>query len=73
MPREVRDHILDDFRAAEALADAANDDRYGAGFIEYQLRTNYRDLCRVIGTQNARATVNEIMDAEPRKRITIDG
>ncbi|TGP29080.1 MULTISPECIES: hypothetical protein [unclassified Mesorhizobium] len=68
-----RDHIIDDFRAAEALADTANDDGYGIGFTEYQIRTSYRDLCRMIGTQNARATVNEIMDAEPRKRITIDG
>lgn len=67
-----RDHIASDLRAAEALADAANDDGYGIGFTEYAIRTNYRDLCRMIGTQNARATVNEIMDAEPRKRITID-
>ncbi|RTM07448.1 MAG: hypothetical protein EKK31_11860 [Hyphomicrobiales bacterium] len=67
-----RDHIASDLRAAEALADAANDEIYGAGFVEYSIRTSYRDLCRLIGTQNARATVNEIMDAEPKKRITID-
>ncbi|RUW04020.1 hypothetical protein [Mesorhizobium sp. M1A.F.Ca.IN.020.04.1.1] len=48
-------------------------DGYGAGFIEHSIRSSYRDLCRIIGTENARATVTEIMDAEPRKRITIDG
>lgn len=68
-----RDRLLEDYRAAEALADAANDEIYGAGFVEHSIRTSYRDLCRLIGTQNARATVNEIMDAEPKKRITIDG
>lgn len=69
MPRD----LTHEYRAAEALADAANDEAYGAGFTEYQLRTNYRDLCRMIGARNARAVVTEIMDAEPKKRITIDG
>lgn len=69
-----RDHIATDLRAAEALADAANDDGYGAGFLEYQIRTNFRDLCGLIGTQNARAVVADIIVAEPRsRRITIDG
>ncbi|WP_292150349.1 hypothetical protein [Mesorhizobium sp.] len=46
----------------------------GPGYLEYQLRTNFRDLVRVIGFDNARAEVAEIILSEAnRKRITIDG
>lgn len=47
---------------------------YGAGFLEYQIRTSFRDLCRLIGFESARNEVAEIINAEAsRKRITIDG
>ena len=47
---------------------------YGAGFIEYQARTNFRDMCRIYGFDGARAIMAEIMISEAsRKRITIDG
>lgn len=46
----------------------------GPGYLEYQLRTNFRDLVRIIGFDNARAEVAEIILSEAsRKRITIDG
>lgn len=49
-------------------------DGYGAGFLEYQIRTSFRDLCRLIGFESARNEVAEIINAEAsRKRITIDG
>jgi hypothetical protein len=45
----------------------------GPGFLEYSIRTNFRDLCRLIGFENARAEVAEIILSEAsRKRITID-
>lgn len=69
-----RDHIASDLRAAEALADAANDEIYGAGFVEYQARTAFRDMCRVYGFENASSIMSEIILSEAsRKRITIDG
>jgi hypothetical protein len=49
-------------------------DGYGPGFLEYSIRTSFRDLCRLVGFENARAEVAEIINAEAnRKRITIDG
>jgi hypothetical protein len=46
----------------------------GPGFLEYSIRTSFRDLCRLIGFENARAEVAEIILSEAdRKRITIDG
>jgi hypothetical protein len=59
---------------AEATEMADPKDGYGPGFLEYQLRTNFRDLVRLIGFDNARAEVAEIILSEAsRKRITIDG
>jgi hypothetical protein len=68
------DHLTKDYRAAEALADTANDEIFGAGFVEYQARTSFRDMCRVYGFESARAIMAEIILSEAsRKRITIDG
>lgn len=39
-------------------------DGYGPGFLEYQLRTNFRDLCRLIGKEAARQEVADIINAE---------
>jgi hypothetical protein len=41
---------------------------YGAGFLAYQLRTTFRDLCRVIGFENARQEVAEIINAETERK-----
>jgi hypothetical protein len=44
-------------------------DAYGAGFLEYSIRSDFRDLCRMIGFENARREVAEIIIAEcERKR-----
>lgn len=69
----MSDHMTKNYRAAEALADTANDEVFGAGFVEYQARSAFRDLFRVYGFENARAIMAEIMISEAsRKRITID-
>lgn len=39
-------------------------DGYGAGFIEYGIRTSFRDLCRVLGRSQARQVVAEIINDE---------
>jgi hypothetical protein len=39
-------------------------DGYGAGFIEYSIRTSFRDLCRLIGFESARQEVAEIVNDE---------
>jgi hypothetical protein len=70
----MSDHLTREYRTAEALADTANDERFGAGYLEYQTRTNIRDLCRVYGFEGAREIIAEMIMAEAgRKRITIDG
>lgn len=51
----------------------ASDEIYGPGFIEYSIRTSFRDLCRLVGFENARAEVAEIINSEASRRITIDG
>jgi hypothetical protein len=67
------DHLTKDYRAAEALADAANDEIFGAGFVEYQARTSFRDMVRIYGFESARAIMAEIILSEAsRKRIAID-
>lgn len=44
-------------------------DGYGAGFLEYSIRSDFRDLCRLIGFENACREVAEIINAEfERKR-----
>ncbi|TIR87388.1 MAG: hypothetical protein E5X05_01450 [Mesorhizobium sp.] len=49
-------------------------DGYGAGFIEHQARTAFRDMCRIYGFESASTIMTEIMHSEAnRKRITIDG
>ncbi len=40
------------------------DGLYGAGFIEYSIRTSFRDLCRLIGIEAARQEVAEIINSE---------
>lgn len=39
-------------------------DGFGAGYLEYQIRSDFRDLCRLIGKENARREVAEIINAE---------
>lgn len=58
----------------EATELAEPNDAYGAGFVEYQARTSFRDMCRIYGFESARAIMAEIILSEAnRKRITIDG
>jgi hypothetical protein len=63
-----RDRLLEDYRAAEALADAANDEIYGAGFVEYQARSAFRDLYRVYGFDAASTIMTEIMASEASRK-----
>jgi hypothetical protein len=52
----------------------APSDGFGAGFVEYQARSAFRDLYRVYGLEGANTIMTEIMASEAsRKRITIDG
>lgn len=39
-------------------------DGFGAGYLEYQIRSDFRDLCRLIGKENARREVAEIINSE---------
>ncbi|MBZ9894203.1 hypothetical protein LB545_07580 [Mesorhizobium sp. BR1-1-6] len=39
-------------------------DGYGAGFIEYRIRTEFRDLCRLIGKEAARQEIAHIVNDE---------
>ncbi|TGV26364.1 hypothetical protein [Mesorhizobium sp. M4B.F.Ca.ET.143.01.1.1] len=58
---------------ALAMAEAPQDG-YGAGYLEYQARTIFRDLARIYGFEGAKVVFTEIMLSEAsRKRITIDG
>lgn len=43
-------------------------DGYGAGFLEYNIRSSFRDLCRLIGFENARNEVAEIIHAECERK-----
>lgn len=43
-------------------------DGFGAGFLEYSIRTSFRDLCRLIGFENARAKVAEIIVSERERK-----
>lgn len=43
-------------------------DGYGAGFIEYSIRSSFRDLCRLIGFENARNEIAEIINSEAERR-----
>lgn len=69
MPRDHLDEVVN-IEMSKIQREAME----GPGYLEYQLRTNFRDLVRVIGFDNARAEVAEIILSEAnRKRITIDG
>ncbi|TGQ11194.1 hypothetical protein EN858_14825 [Mesorhizobium sp. M4B.F.Ca.ET.215.01.1.1] len=66
------DHHTEMLNAALKLADEPSDG-YGAGFLEYQARTIFRDLARIYGHEGAKVVFTEIMLSEAsRKRITID-
>lgn len=43
-------------------------DGYGAGFLTYSIRSDFRDLCRLIGFENARAELAEIINSENDRR-----
>lgn len=64
----MTDHLTREYRAAEALADTANDEHFGAGYLEYSIRTNFRDLCRIVGRVEAREIVAEIVVAELERK-----
>lgn len=69
MPRDHLDEVVN-IEMSKIQREAME----GPGYLEYALRTNFRDLCRLIGFESARAEVAEIILSEAnRKRITIDG
>lgn len=39
-------------------------DGFGPGFLEYSIRSSFRDLCRVLGKPQARQVVAEIINSE---------
>lgn len=57
-------------RSAVAALEEAPDDVFGAGFLEHRIRGDFRDLCRVIGRENARQEVAEIINAEFERRAS---
>ncbi len=43
-------------------------DGFGAGYLEYSIRQDFRNLCRLIGKENARQEIAEIVNAEFERR-----
>lgn len=43
-------------------------DAYGAGYVAYQIRTEFRDLCRLVGFEIARQEVAEIILSEMERK-----
>jgi len=58
---------MDRIEPHEARDDAPADG-YGAGFLEYSIRRDFRDLCRIVGFENARNEVAEIINSEADRR-----
>jgi hypothetical protein len=51
------------------VRDETPTDGYGAGFLEYSIRTSFRDLCALIGRESAEQEITEIVNGErDRKR-----
>lgn len=42
----------------------APEDAYGPGYVTYNIRTNFRDLCRMVGKEAARQQIAEIINDE---------
>lgn len=49
--------------------EAEPSDGYGAGYLEYSIRSSFRDLCRLLGRSQAREVVAEIINAEFERRV----
>ena len=45
-------------------------DVFGDGYLTYSIRTEFRDLCRLVGFENARQTVAEIINSECERRAS---
>ncbi|WP_095519559.1 hypothetical protein [Mesorhizobium wenxiniae] len=57
--------------SARQIEEQQNDtpaDGYGAGFLEYSIRSSFRDLCRLIGFENARNEIAEIINSEAERK-----
>lgn len=52
-------HLIDSKTETEAPQDG-----FGVGYLEYSIRTSFRDLCRVLGKPQARQVVAEIVNDE---------
>lgn len=48
--------------------DDTPEDGFGAGYLENRMRHDFRDLCRLIGKENAREEVAQIINAEFERR-----
>lgn len=55
---------------ADMQREEAPVDGFGAGFLEYQIRSNFRDLCRLIGKEAARQEVAEIINGEFERKAS---
>lgn len=49
------------------MSAVAADDKLRDGFFARQVRTNFRNLCRLVGFQKAREIVAEIINAEAER------
>jgi hypothetical protein len=43
-------------------------DAYGAGYLQHQARTTFRDLARLVGLDEARQVIAEIINDEYERR-----
>jgi hypothetical protein len=58
-------------QATSPLEEARDDtpsNGYGTGFLEYSIRTSFRDLCALIGRENAEREVHEIIESETERK-----
>lgn len=44
---------------------------HAAGFIQYQARQNFRDLCRIYGFGGARQIIAEIINSEAERKCDV--
>jgi len=46
----------------------APSDGFGAGYLTHRLREDFDDLCRIVGFENARQEMAEIINAKCERR-----
>lgn len=52
-------------------AQTEQDTSHASGFIQYQARQNFRDLCRIYGFGGARQIIAEIINSEAERKSDV--